>query len=132
MSFTDGGGGSNPFGFGSDLGNVSGSGNILAGPASKTSGGGVTPEQMSLARYTTAENVMANDQTYKDTPMSTMKTGANVGAIEGGVESLAKTSEMNSKAQAANLQNQKSGLGSIIGGAGSLLGGLGGGGGGGG
>jgi hypothetical protein len=95
-----------------------------------TQGGGISPEQMALAQYTTGENMVANAQSFSHgMGHSTGQSQANVGALFGGAQQEGNMSNADAAAQAASINQQ---VGQLTGGLGSLAGKLGSGGGGGG
>ena len=88
--------------------------------AQLTQSGGISPEQQAFADYSFGENVVANNQKFSSTPMSTMKTQADTGAYANRALQEAEMSDADAAAMKAffNAQSQ-----TLFGGLGTLLGG---------
>lgn len=88
--------------------------------SSKSSGGGVSPQQAALAQYTMGQNILKNNTAFANEGLgdSTMKTMSNAGAALGGAEQLAGISDQEAATQqSANQSNlgslaQSAGFGS--------------------
>lgn len=100
---------------------------------SKTAGGGISPQQMSLANYTYGEDVVADNQAFgkSGVPQSTMHTQSDIGALAKRALFEGKMDIGDRKAMSDFINQQTQAAEGAIGSLGSLAGGGGGGGGGG-